>query len=71
MVEGCWLAWLHTSNPRPTASSRPPSQAVVDAHTGTTHRRGVAVLAATLGLWAYQGTAVFFEMLRAGWIACF
>ena len=48
MVEGCWLAWLHTSNPRPTASSRPPSQAVVDARTGTTHRRGVAVLAASL-----------------------
>ena len=32
---------------------------------------GAAVLAATLGLWAYHGTAVFFEMVRAGWIACF
>jgi hypothetical protein len=30
-----------------------------------------ALLAATLGLWAYHGTAVFFEMVRAGWIACF
>jgi hypothetical protein len=30
-----------------------------------------AVLAATLGLWAYYGTAVFFEMVRTGWAACF
>jgi hypothetical protein len=30
-----------------------------------------ALLAGTLALWAYYGTAVFFEMLRAGWSACF
>ena len=30
-----------------------------------------ALLAATFGLWAYHGTAVFFETIRAGWIACF
>jgi hypothetical protein len=29
------------------------------------------MLAATLMLWGYYGTAVFFEMVRAGWIACF
>ena len=29
------------------------------------------VVAATLGLWAYYGTAVFFEVVRAGWAACF
>jgi hypothetical protein len=29
------------------------------------------VLAATLALWAHYGTAVFFEMIRAGFIACF
>ena len=29
------------------------------------------LLAATLGLWAYYGTAVFFEVVRAGWAACF
>jgi len=29
------------------------------------------LLAATLGLWTYYGTAVFFEMVRAGWVACF
>jgi hypothetical protein len=29
------------------------------------------VLAATLALWAHYGTAVFFEMVRAGFIACF
>jgi len=32
---------------------------------------GGAVLAATLSLWAYYGTAVFFEIVRAGWAACF
>jgi hypothetical protein len=30
-----------------------------------------AMLAAALGLWAYYGTAVFFEMVRAGFQACF
>lgn len=28
-------------------------------------------LAATVTLWAYHGTAVFFEMVRTGWVACF
>jgi hypothetical protein len=28
-------------------------------------------VALTVGLWAYYGTAVFFEMVRAGWAACF
>jgi hypothetical protein len=32
---------------------------------------GGALLAWTLGLWAYYGTAVFFEIVRAGWVACF
>jgi hypothetical protein len=30
-----------------------------------------ALLAATFGLWVYYGTAVFFEMVRTGWVACF
>jgi hypothetical protein len=29
------------------------------------------IVAGTLGLWAYYGTVVFFEMVRAGWNACF
>lgn len=29
------------------------------------------VLAGTTGLWGYYGTAVFFEMVRTGWAACF
>ena len=29
------------------------------------------LLAAALGLWAYYGTALFLEMVRAGWAACF
>jgi hypothetical protein len=32
---------------------------------------GGGMLAATLLLWAYYGTAVFFETVRAGWTACF
>jgi hypothetical protein len=28
------------------------------------------ILAATLALWAHYGTAVFFEMIRAGFAAC-
>jgi hypothetical protein len=32
---------------------------------------GGAMFAATLGLWAYYGTAVFFEMVRTGFVACF
>jgi hypothetical protein len=32
---------------------------------------GGLVLAVTLALWAYYGTAVFFEIVRTGWIACF
>jgi hypothetical protein len=29
------------------------------------------LLAATIALWAHYGTAVFFEMIRAGFMACF
>jgi len=32
---------------------------------------GGAIMAGTLGLWAYYGTAVFFEIVRAGWASCF
>jgi hypothetical protein len=32
---------------------------------------GGLLLAVALALWGYYGTAVFFEMLRAGWVACF
>ena len=32
---------------------------------------GGLMVAATVGLWAYYGTAIFFEMVRDGWIACF
>ncbi|HTT47358.1 MAG TPA: hypothetical protein VMG39_05055 [Pseudolabrys sp.] len=32
---------------------------------------GGLAMAATLALWAYYGTAVFFEVVRAGWAACF
>jgi len=29
------------------------------------------LVAATVLLWAYYGTAVFFETVRAGFVACF
>ena len=32
---------------------------------------GGLMLAATVALWAYHGTTVFFEMVRTGWVACF
>ncbi len=34
---------------------------------------GVAglMIAGTVALWAHYGTAVFFEMIRAGFVACF
>ena len=32
---------------------------------------GGVIVAAAFALWAYYGTAVFFEMVRAGWAACF
>ncbi len=30
-----------------------------------------AIMAATMALWAYYGTAVFLEIVRTGWAACF
>jgi hypothetical protein len=32
---------------------------------------GGLIMAAALALWAYYGTAMFFEIVRAGWVACF
>jgi hypothetical protein len=32
---------------------------------------GGGIVAATVVLWAYYGTAVFFEAVRTGWAACF
>ena len=31
----------------------------------------VLLLASTAALWGYYGTTVFYEMLLAGWAACF
>jgi hypothetical protein len=32
---------------------------------------GGGIMAATVLLWAYYGTSVFFEAVRTGWAACF
>ena len=32
---------------------------------------GGLLVIGTIGLWAYYGTTVFFEVVRAGWLACF
>lgn len=32
---------------------------------------GGLLVIGTLGLWGYYGTAVFFEIIRTGWLACF
>ena len=31
----------------------------------------VLAVAGTIGFWAHYGSTVFFEMIRAGFIACF
>jgi hypothetical protein len=49
-----------------SSSSRPSTRPLVLAAAVM----GV-VLAATLALWAHYGSAVFFEMIRAGLAACF
>jgi hypothetical protein len=48
--------------PAPSSTSRPLVLASVVI---------TIMLAGTLWLWANYGTAVFFETLRAGFIACF
>ena len=32
---------------------------------------GGVILAGTIALWAHYGTAIFFETIRAGLVACF
>jgi len=32
---------------------------------------GGALVAAALALWVHNGTAVFFEIVRTGWVSCF
>jgi hypothetical protein len=48
------------------SAARPMSRPVIWLGAG-----GALLAAATLVLWSYYGTAVFFEMVRAGWAACF
>ncbi len=53
------------------AAKRPPVQRVRKARRGGRWLRRGALVAVTIGLWAYFGTAVFFEMVRTGLAACF
>ncbi len=32
---------------------------------------GGVLVAATVALWAWYGTTVFFEIVRTGWVSCF
>jgi hypothetical protein len=49
-----------------TAASRPlPRPLLVAA------ALGVAALGGTVALWAHFGATVFFETIRAGFVACF
>ena len=56
-----------TSNMSTTLSAKPRMTGLV---TTLAIVAGAAVAGAAM-LWAYYGTAVFFEMVRAGWAACF
>jgi hypothetical protein len=49
-----------------TAASRTVSRPLLAAAGAV-----ACLLAGTVVLWAHYGTAVFFETLRAGFIACF
>ena len=55
------------------------SEELTNSHPAALSRTGIlfvaatvgALLAATVALWAHYGTAVFFETIRAGFMACF
>ena len=49
-----------------TAAQRPLSRTLVAAAGAI-----ALLLAATVLLWAHYGTTVFFETIRAGFVACF
>lgn len=51
---------------RDTVAPRPLSRPLIVAGTAV-----IVVLAGTLWLWAHYGVAVFFETIRAGFVACF
>jgi hypothetical protein len=52
---------------------------LTDSHPAALSRTGIlfisgvvgVLLAATIALWAHYGTAIFFETIRAGFMACF
>jgi len=51
---------------RETVAPRPVSRPLIVAGVGI-----ILLLAGTLWLWAQYGMAVFFETIRAGFVACF
>jgi len=51
---------------RETVAPRPVSRPLILAGAAI-----ILVLAGTLWLWDHYGTAVFFETIRAGFVACF
>ncbi len=51
---------------RETVAPRPISRPLIAAGAAATAALGAAVL-----LWSYYGATVFFEMIRAGFAACF
>jgi hypothetical protein len=55
------------STPQPLLAAPRPVRAIAVAGGAI----GVLILLGTLALWARYGTAVFFEMITAGFAACF
>jgi hypothetical protein len=55
------------------------SEELTNSHPAALSRTGIlfvsgvvgVLLAATIALWAQYGTAIFFETIRAGFMACF
>ncbi len=61
---------------QPVSTSQPMSGAVPRHRTAPVLLAGAlvagaAIVLGTLGLWFHYGTAVFFEMIAAGFNACF
>jgi hypothetical protein len=56
-----------TAMPQPAAAARPR----VSRPLVVTATAAALLLAGTLAMWAHYGTAVFYEMILAGFAACF
>jgi hypothetical protein len=76
----CYANWQLAVQPRVPyfKERRGPIMSSLVSNSGAIPRQFIwmaalagTLILATLALWAHYGTAVFFEMVRTGWAACF